>query len=248
MTDARDRRPRTDGVRRQVPARFRRVTDRSTTSPRDTAAVDPADYLDPELVEVTRRLLRAIRRTRVDAADRKRAVDAIREAAESLEAEAMDGPFWQTGFTAIEQLDFENLEPLDIFRFSPAIGAGNPGASPVDLRIEDGAVVGTVTFDETKVGPPFDITHGGIIALVYDDVIGLAAMIGAGGGLTASLTIDYRKPTPVFEPIEIRAWFEKADGRKLIARAEMRHDGVLLNEARGLFIQPKGFPAGPATA
>src|SRR5699024_4754630 len=131
---------------------------------------------------------------------------------------------------------------------SPAVGDGNPVAPGTDLRIEDRTVVGTVTFDETKVGPPFDITHGGIVALVYDDILGLAAMLGAGGGLTASLTIDYRKPTPIFEPIEVRAWFDEADGRKLTARAEMRLDGVLLNEARGLFVQPTDFPEAPTAS
>lgn len=210
-------------------------------------AADPDRFIDPELVEATRRLLRGIRRNRLDATERRAVIDRITAAAEALETGAMDGPFWQTGFTSFDQLDFENIDPLGLFRFSPAVGAGNPIASPVDLRIEDGAIVGTVTFDETKVGPPFDITHGGIIALVYDDILGLAAMIGAGGGLTVSLTIDFRKPTPIFEPIEVRAWFEEIDGRKLTARAEMRHAGVLLNEARGLFVQPTAFPEAPKT-
>lgn len=210
-----------------------------------TEPVHPLDHADPDLVAATRRLLRAIRRNRLDAHDRKAVTDLVDGAAARLEERSMDGPFWQTGHTAIEHLDFENIEPLDVFHFSPAIGGGNPAASPTDLRIEDGVIVGTVTFDETKVGPPFDITHGGIIALVYDDVIGLAAMIGAGGGLTASLTIDYRRPTPAFRPVEIRAWFEEAEGRKLVARGEMRLDGHLLNEARGLFIRPTGFPEAP---
>ena len=106
---------------------------------------------------------------------------------------------------------------------------------------------GTVTLTEAYNGPPFDTCHGGIIALIYDDLIGMAAMVGAGGGMTARLTINYRKPTPLFRPIEIAAWFESADGRKFIAKGEMRCDGELLTEAEGLFIRPSGFPPGTAT-
>lgn len=208
----------------------------------DPKAFDPGAYTDDELVAETRRLLRAIRRNRVDPTTRAAATRAIATAAEALETTAMDGPFWQTGYTAFEQIDFDNIEPIDIFRFSPAVGSDNPIASPIDLRVEGNTVEGTIVVDETKVGPPFDIVHGGVIALIYDDLIGLAAMIGSGGGLTASLTIDYRKPTPAMQPIEVRAWFEAAEGRKLTARGEMRHNGVLLNEARGLFVQPTQFP------
>ena len=75
----------------------------------------------------------------------------------------------------------------------------------------------------------------------------MAAMVGAGGGMTARLTINYRKPTPLFRPIEIAAWFESQDGRKFIAKGEMRCDGELLSEADALFIRPSGFPPGTAT-
>lgn len=203
---------------------------------------DPGAFTDDQLVAQTRRLLRAIRRNRVDVHTREEATRAIAAAADALETESMDGPFWQTGYTSFDQIDFDNVQPLDIFRFSPAVGSDNPIASPIDLRVDGNRVEGTITIDETKVGPPFDIVHGGIIALIYDDLVGLAAMIGSGGGLTASLTIDYRKPTPAMEPIEVRAWFEEADGRKLTARGEMRHNGTLLNEAHGLFVQPTQFP------
>lgn len=218
------------------------MTEPQAPNTAEAPALDPSAYTDPELVAQTRRLLRAIRRNRVDPTTRDEAIDAIAAAADLLEKESMDGPFWQTGFTSFDQIDFNNVSSLDIFRFSPAVGTDNPIASPVDLRVDGNTVEGTIIIDETKVGPPFDIVHGGIIALIYDDLVGLAAMIGSGGGLTASLTIDYRKPTPAMVPIQVRAWFEAAEGRKLIARGEMRQDGVLLNEARGLFVQPTQFP------
>jgi acyl-coenzyme A thioesterase PaaI-like protein len=111
------------------------------------------------------------------------------------------------------------------------------------LEVDDDKVVhGFVTFTEPYNGPPFDTAHGGIIALVYDDLVGMAAMVGAGGGMTANLSIDYRKPTPMFRRIELTASLERYEGRKFWAHGEMRLDGELLNEANGLFIRPKGLP------
>ena len=218
------------------------------TAPRfPTARPDGPTAERQERIAATRRLLRAIRRTRTGPDALAAATRAITDAASALETEAMDGPFWQTGLTSLDNLDFLTADPLEVFPFSPAMGALNPASSIVDLRVEDQVVVGTVEFDETKGGPPFDIAHGGIVALVYDDIVGLAAMINTGGGFTARLTINYRKPTPLFEPIEVRAWFEAREDRKIIARGEMRHDGEVLNEAEGLFILPAGMAPRTAT-
>ena len=84
----------------------------------------------------------------------------------------------------------------------------------------------------------------GLAMPLYDDIVGLAAAVGAGGGMTARLTINYRKPTPLFEPITFRAWLEEFEDRKFLARGEMHHGDVLVSEAEGLFIRPKGFPPG----
>lgn len=201
---------------------------------------------DP-LVEEARRLLRAVRGAQVPADARTQAAALLAEAASILETEQTPGPFWQTGFSTLEQFDLD-AEPTTLFPFSPAMGAANPSAPQVELTVgEDKVVTGTARFDSVHNGPPWDTCHGGVIAMVYDDLVGLAAMVGAGGGMTARLTINYRKPTPLFEPITLRAWLESHEDRKFIARGEMRHGDVLLSEADGLFIRPKGFPPGTAT-
>jgi acyl-coenzyme A thioesterase PaaI-like protein len=199
------------------------------------------------LTEDARRLLRSIRTTEVDDAERARAAALLAEAAEILDADASPGPYWQTGFTRLEQFDL-SADPTTLFPFSPAMGGASPSAPLVELEVGDDRVVrGTARFDAVHNGPPWNTCHGGVIALVYDDLVGLAAMVGAGGGMTARLEIDYRKPTPLFEPIELTAWLEDHDDRKFRARGEMRHGDVLLSEASGLFILPKGFPPGTST-
>ncbi len=212
-----------------------------------TTRAQATDDAAVRLAEATRRLVRGVRVTQVGGEAHDRALSLVAEAAALLESEVTDGPMWQTGLTSFDQFDLA-AEPTSVFPYSPAMGRRNPMSPVVDLEVgEDKVVRGTVTFTEQFNGPPFDTCHGGIIALVYDDLIGLAAMIAAGGGMTARLTVDYRRPTPMFQPITLSAWLDDVDGRKLLARGEMRHDGELLSEAQGLFVRPTGFPPGTAT-
>jgi acyl-coenzyme A thioesterase PaaI-like protein len=202
---------------------------------------------DPQLADAVRRIIGLTRTSTVDDAARTDAMHHLASAADILGAEQSTGPYWQTGLSALEQFRLTG-DPTEVFPFSPASGLANPIAPRIALSIdEDDTGRGRVTLTEAYNGPPFDTCHGGIIALIYDDLIGMAAMVGAGGGMTARLVINYRKPTPLFRPIDIAAWFESEDGRKFIAKGEMRCDGELLTEAEGLFIRPRGFPPGTAT-
>jgi len=210
--------------------------------------VDPADRLpDTVLAAAVRRVARGSRVSTVSSAERDRAVALLDEATAILGQEETPGPFWLTGLSSFE--DFElGADLATIHTYSPALGDANPFAPQVELEVtEDKVVQGTVTFAEIHNGPPWNTCHGGVVALVYDDIVGLAAMVGAGGGMTARLTINYRKPTPLFEPIRFRAWLEEHEDRKFIARGEMRLGDTLLSEADGLFIRPKGFPPGVTT-
>jgi acyl-coenzyme A thioesterase PaaI-like protein len=152
-----------------------------------------------------------------------------------------------TGHSALESfaptLDLQALCP-----FSPAMGPANPLAPDIEISVDDDNTVhGLVTLGEAYNGPPFDHAHGGVVALLYDDLVGMATMLGAGGGMTANLSIDYRRPTPLFKPLEITAWFDHTEGRKLYSQGTMPCEGELLSEAHGLFIRPDSFPVGTPT-
>jgi acyl-coenzyme A thioesterase PaaI-like protein len=208
-------------------------------------ASDRPDRLpDAPLAAAARRLLRGVRVSTVSSAERDRAIALLDEATAILGQEESPGPYWLTGLTSFE--DFELTADLaTVHTYSPALGEANPSAPEVELEVTDDLEVrGTVRFSAIHNGPPWNTCHGGVVALVYDDIVGLAAMVGAGGGMTARLTVNYRRPTPLFEPITFRAWLEAHEDRKFIARGEMHHDGMLLSEADGLFIRPKGFPPG----
>ena len=208
-------------------------------------AADTPDRLpDTLLAGAARRVVRGVRVSTVAPSERDRAIALLEEAATILEQEETPGPFWLTGLTSFDGFDLA-ADVMSLHTYSPALGHANPLAPKVEMRIDEHKTVhGTVTFAEVHNGPPWNTCHGGIVALVYDDIVGLAAAVGAGGGMTARLTVNYRKPTPLFEPITFRAWLEEHEDRKFIARGEMHHVDVLLSEADGLFIRPRGFPPG----
>ena len=91
-------------------------------------------------------------------------------------------------------------------------------------------------------GPP-ETVHGGHVALMFDDVLG--ALVGAqkkteAGAdafyVTASLNLNYRKPTPLHTDLLLTAWVERQQGRKMWVKATMSAAGVTTADADGLFI------------
>ena len=78
--------------------------------------------------------------------------------------------------------------------------------------------------------------HGGIVAAVFDDAMGMVLKMIATPAYTGELTVRYLAPTPVNEELEFRARLVERDGRKLRMEAEARHDGHTVATATGLFI------------
>ena len=195
-----------------------------------------------DLADEARRVLRAIRSTQVPAPERARARALLAEAAEVLERARTDGPYWHSGLAALEDFEFSS-DLGSSFPYSPVLGERNPIAPPLRLTIaEDRSIEGRVTFDEQYNGPPFDTAHGGVLAMVYDELLAMAAYVTHGGGMTGRLTVHYRRPTPLFTPITVRAWLAEADGRKFTVRGEMRAGDQLCTEGEALFIQPRRDP------
>lgn len=86
-------------------------------------------------------------------------------------------------------------------------------------------------------GPP-TLVHGGVSALILDQMLGQAAGAGGRPGMTATLTLTYRQGTPLGD-LRAEAWIERAEGIKTWARGHLiGPDGVTV-EAEGLFILPR---------
>ncbi len=138
----------------------------------------------------------------------------------------------------------------EFFPTSPIMGMANPLSPPVRVEVVAGRDGGPAelraeaSFDDQYEGPPTCV-HGGIIAEVFDEMLGAANIVAGYPAMTGTLTIRYRTPTPLRTPIRIEARTVGRDGRKITARGEMYNGDVLTAEAEGIFVQlpPERFIA-----
>lgn len=122
--------------------------------------------------------------------------------------------------------------------FADSIVSG--GANPMGLgawlwRDGDHAVM-EATLGKAFEGAPTR-AHGGIVAALIDETMGLVLAIHEALAFTVQLDITYLAPTPINETIYARAWLERKEGRKLFMRAEVTSGATTIAEASSLFIE-----------
>jgi Thioesterase superfamily len=168
--------------------------------------------------------------------------DAVTEAAVSLEAlgERLRGQA-RPGRRPIVAPDMS--DPLrEFFPSSPIVGTNNPLAPPVRLTTVPGVdggwpeIAAEANFGYPYEGPPTCV-HGGVIAETFDEVMGAANMVSGNPGMTGTLTIRYRRPTPLRADLRIEARCLGRSGRKISTWAGIYFQGQLTAEAEGVFIE-----------
>jgi acyl-coenzyme A thioesterase PaaI-like protein len=120
---------------------------------------------------------------------------------------------------------------------SPIAGRANPIAPPAILGVDPDAaiVVGEVTFGAAFEGAP-GCVHGGFVAAVLDEALGMASALSGTACMTAELTTRYRRHTPVSTALRIEARLVSVEGRKVRTSGEVYHGDAVLAEGSGLFI------------
>jgi len=127
---------------------------------------------------------------------------------------------------------------------SPVVGDASPLAPRIDWDLSDDALDGKPgieahgTFGAPYEGPPGHV-HGGMIALAFDEVLGIANIAAGHPGMTARLTIHYRKPTPLFHELRFHAALDRVEGRRIMSRAELWDGETLTAQADGVFVRPR---------
>jgi acyl-coenzyme A thioesterase PaaI-like protein len=121
------------------------------------------------------------------------------------------------------------------FDHSPLIGRANPLAPPLEITVEDDRVVGEVTFGSPYEGPP-GCVHGGYVAAAFDEVLGAAQSLSGRPGMTGTLTVRYRQPTPLHTPLRFVGVLTGVEGRKIFTRGESWAGDQLTAEAEGIFV------------
>ncbi len=127
-------------------------------------------------------------------------------------------------------------DPHAFFDHSPIAGRANPLAPPIEMEIDDQRVIGHVRYGAAYEGPPGSV-HGGHIAAAFDEVLGMAQSLGGQPGMTGTLTIRYRKPTPLHTDLRIEAGIDRIEGRKTFTTGAMYAGELLTAEADAVFIR-----------
>lgn len=190
-----------------------------------------------------------------DVAAGRRAADAARRVVAGLAATTADAPTLAAAADALDRIA-DTLDPYRVasrydatpglhggvaaaprvWESHPFIGPGNPLAPPMRIVRVGDLAVGAVTFTHAYEGPP-GAAHGGMVAARFDLVLGAAASFSPVGGLTGTLSVRYRRPTPLDVAIRYEGWIERTEERKtLVAGASFAGD-TLLAEAEGIFVR-----------
>jgi len=125
--------------------------------------------------------------------------------------------------------------PAAFFDLSPLVGLANPVAPPVALWTDGDVVRGRVVFGTAYQGPPGAV-HGGLVAALFDEVLGFAQWMTGNPGMTGTLKIRYRKPTPLNTELRFEATVERVDGRKIFTEARLYDGETVTADAQGIFI------------
>jgi acyl-coenzyme A thioesterase PaaI-like protein len=169
--------------------------------------------------------------TTVDAGEVRAAAELVREA---------------TGRLAVSRRPKSQLPALDDVTtgrrvFNPVTGSGSALAPPLLVRRDGDGVVGEATLGVAYEGPP-SFVHGGMSALLMDQLLGTAAAAAGLWGMTAHLELDYRGPLPLETKLLFRARVAENSGRKSVITGTIAladdPERVLI-EARGVFVLPR---------
>jgi len=133
-----------------------------------------------------------------------------------------------------------NSDPGEIFPYSPVVGPLNPISPPVKMwratGDAQGEVHGEARFGAAFNGPPGSV-HGGIIAAMFDELLGVTALLNGLGAFTGTLSVVYKSMTPLDTPVQMRAWIAGTERRKVFIEGELLDGDTLCATASGIFVR-----------
>ena len=117
-------------------------------------------------------------------------------------------------------------------------GTSNPKSLGVQWYMQaDKTIMGEVTLIKAQQGPPMH-AHGGASAAILDEVMGGATWANGYMVMTASMTVNYRRPVPLGVPLMAKGWVHEKVGRKVYAKSIIQlPDGTVAVEGEGIFVE-----------
>jgi acyl-coenzyme A thioesterase PaaI-like protein len=180
------------------------------------------------LTRSVRELIDATIRTEADADTVAAAQAEIDSATARLRQTQRDGSFGIQFTTEGESMPWGNA----------VIGVRNPTAPPLVIRRQpDGSVRSDFHLGAAFEGPPGHV-HGGVAAKILDHVLGDAASTPGVHRLTGTLTVRYRRLTPLGR-LRAEAWVSRSEGVKTHAVGHIADAAGVTVEAEAVFIEPR---------
>ena len=139
------------------------------------------------------------------------------------------------GLRSPSGVDFPGMG--DFRERSPITGLASVVAPPAELAadMEQRLVRGSVDFGAAFEGAP-GVVHGGYLAAVLDEALGMATMFCGAACMTGEITLRYLRPTPIRTPLRIVARYDRQQGRRVFTSGEILAGDAATVEARGTFI------------
>jgi hypothetical protein len=122
--------------------------------------------------------------------------------------------------------------------YNPVTGSGSALAPPLLIETAGNGVAGSCTLGLAFEGPP-SFAHGGISAMLLDQLLGYANSAAGHPGMTVRLETVYRAPVPLQTPLRLTAEVIEVEGRRVTAHgtiATAADPGTALVEATGIFV------------
>ncbi len=179
------------------------------------------------LTASVRALIDATVLTDTDPDEIARARALIDEATALLDRSRMPGPFGVRWNSDGSRRSWGNA----------VVGLRNPIAPPLDVHHQDGLTWAEARLGAAYEGPP-GLVHGGVLALLLDQMLGAAADDAGAPGMTGTLTVRYRKGTKL-GPVRVEARVDRVEGVKTFAVGHVSTPDGVCAEAEGIFVLPR---------
>ena len=128
--------------------------------------------------------------------------------------------------------------PLRNDHGNAVVGVRNAIAPPVVTVWERGRCWAEFTLGASYEGPP-GYVHGGVCALILDQVLGEGAAAAGYPGMTAGLTIRFHCPTPLGR-LRAEAELHQREGRRAHVNGRLLDaEGQLTVSAEGVYVMPR---------
>lgn len=119
------------------------------------------------------------------------------------------------------------------------VGVRNPVAPPLVVHHDhDGLVWSEFVLGAAYEGPPGNV-HGGVCSLILDHVLGATAHQPGRPAYTGTLTLRYRRRTPLGRPLRVEARVDRVEGVKTFSVGQLADEDGVTVEAEGIFIHPR---------